>query len=280
MNKNREKQEMKKIFTIIAFILFTNIFTNLQAQSITYEVDVSKPQDDLFHVTVFTNGLSTENNVYNLPATVPGTYSIQDFGRFVQSFKAYDRDGNELETKKISTNRWKIKDAEKLVMIKYDSEDSFDAKITGHRIFGMEGTGIENNFIVLNTFGVLGYFEELQSTPVKLKIKFNPSWLVGTALELNDDGYYVADSYDYLADSPILIGDLTYAKTRVNDINVEVYVYSADTSFNASKFMNVANSILQSAGKFIGYSPVTHYDFLFCSVDGETFNRKRCIKRD
>jgi len=268
---------MKKTFTIIAFILITIFFTYTQAQSITYEVDVSKPQDDLFHITVFTNGLTSENNIYNLPATVPGTYSIQDFGRFVQSFKAYDQDGNELESEKISTNRWKINDAEKLAMIKYDSEDSFDANNTEHRIFGMEGTGIENSFIVLNTFGVLGYFDGLQSTPVKLKIKYNPNWLIGTALELNDDGYYVADSYDYLADSPILIGGLTFAKTKVNDINVEAYVYSADTSFNASKFMNIANSILQSSGKFIGYSPVTHYDFLFCSVDGETFDRNHFV---
>jgi predicted metalloprotease with PDZ domain len=268
---------MKKISTIVAFFLLNNLLVLTLAQSITYEVDVSKPQDDLFHITVFTEGLSSENNIYNLPSTVPGTYSILDFGRFVQSFKAYDKNSNELETEKISTNQWKINDPDKLAMLKYDSEDSFDANVKEHRVFRMEGTGIENNFIVLNTFGVLGYFEGLQSTPLRLKLKYNPNWLIGTALEQDDDGYYVADSYDYLADSPMLIGDLTYAKTKVNDINVEAYVYSADTSFNASKFMNVANSILQSAGKFIGYSPVTHYDFLFCSVDGETFNRNHFV---
>jgi len=235
------------------------------------------PKDDLFHVTVLTDGLSSENNIYNLPATVPGTYSILDFGRFVQSFKAYDQNGNELETKKNSTNQWQIQNADKLAKIKYDTEDSFDATATIHRIFGMEGTGIEKDFIVLNTFGVLGYFEGLQSNPVKLKIKYNTGWLIGTALELNDEGYYVADSYDYLADSPVLIGDLTYAKTKVNDMTVEAYVYSADTLFNAAKFMVVADNILQSAGKFIGYSPVTHYDFLFCSVDSETFNRNHFV---
>jgi len=235
------------------------------------------PKDDLFHVTVLTDGLSSENNIYNLPATVPGTYSILDFGRFVQSFKAYDQNGNELETKKNSTNQWQIQNADKLAKIKYDTEDSFDATATIHRIFGMEGTGIEKDFIVLNTFGVLGYFEGLQSNPVKLKIKYNTGWLIGTALELNDEGYYVADSYDYLADSPVLIGDLTYAKTKVNDMTVEAYVYSADTLFNAAKFMVVADNILQSAGKFIGYSPVIHYDFLFCSVDSETFNRNHFV---
>lgn len=268
---------MKKTFTIITFLILTNYYTQLPAQSITYEVDVSNPKDDLFHVTVLTDGLSSENNIYNLPATVPGTYSILDFGRFVQSFKAYDQNGNELETKKNSTNQWQIQNADKLAKIKYDTEDSFDATATIHRIFGMEGTGIEKDFIVLNTFGVLGYFEGLQSNPVKLKIKYNTGWLIGTALELNDEGYYVADSYDYLADSPVLIGDLTYAKTKVNDMTVEAYVYSADTLFNAAKFMVVADNILQSAGKFIGYSPVTHYDFLFCSVDSETFNRNHFV---
>ena len=146
-----------------------------------------------------------------------------------------------------------------------------------HKIFGMEGTGIENNFIVLNTFGVLGYFEGLQTSPVKLKIKYNPDWLIGTSLTLDDDGYYIADSYDYLADSPILIGDLTFTSTKVNNINVEVYVYSADTAFYADKFMSMAEDILQSVGKFIGYSPVTHYDFLFCALDMETFERNHFV---
>ena len=268
---------MKKLFTPFTFALFIIFNLPLFTQTITYEVDISKPQDDLFHIKVFTDGLSSENNIYNLPATVPGTYSILDFGRFVQSFKAYNKNGNELETERISTNQWKINDADNLAMIKYDCEDSFDAKITEHRVFGMEGTGIEKDFIVLNTYGVLGYFEGLQSTPVKLKINYNPNWLIGTALELNDDGYYVAESYDYLADSPVLIGDLTYAKTKVNEMTVEAYVYSADTSFNAAKFMGVADNILQSAGKYIGYSPVTHYDFLFCSVDNETFTRNHFV---
>ena len=268
---------MKKLFTPITFTSIYYSEYQFFTQSVTYEVDVSKPQDDLFHITVFTNGLSSENNIYNLPATVPGTYSILDFGRFVKSFKAYDKNGNELETENISTNQWKINNADKLAMIKYDSEDSFDAKVKEHTIFGMEGTGIENNFIVLNTFGVLGYFEGLQSAPVKLNIKYDPNWLIGTALLLDDEGYYVADNYDYLADSPILIGDLTYAKTKVNDMTVEAYVYSADTSFNADKFMGAADNILQAAGKFIGYSPVTHYDFLFCSVDNEAFSRNHFV---
>ena len=56
----------------------------------------------------------------------------------------------------------------------------------------MGGTGIEDDFIVINTFGVFGYFEGLQSNPSRVKVKYNPDWTVGTALLPDEDGYYVA----------------------------------------------------------------------------------------
>jgi predicted metalloprotease with PDZ domain len=117
---------------------------------ITYVVDVTNHQDDLFHITVFVNGLSQRNNVYNFVSTTPGTYSIMDFGRFVKSFSAYDADGNELSSERLSTNRWEINYAEKLSKLVYDVEDTFDAEYTENKVFPMAGTGIEDEFIVLN----------------------------------------------------------------------------------------------------------------------------------
>ena len=55
---------MKKIFTIIVFALLTIYNAQYSAQTISYEVDVSNPEDDLFHVTVLAEGLSPENNIY------------------------------------------------------------------------------------------------------------------------------------------------------------------------------------------------------------------------
>ena len=62
---------MKTIFTIITFAFITTLYARYSSQTITYEVDVKNHKDDLFHVTVFINGLSSDNNIYNLPATVP-----------------------------------------------------------------------------------------------------------------------------------------------------------------------------------------------------------------
>ena len=265
------KKNLLIILFLLSFIYNPLILAGDSTAQIFYEVDMTNYQDDLFHVTVFIEGLSEENNIYNLPATVPGTYSNLDFGRFVTTFSAYDNNDNQLKVERIGTNQWQIVNADKLKKIIYDVDDTFDANVGENFVMPMGGTGINDNFIVLNTFGVLGYFEGLQSIPLKLKLDYDSSWTVGTSLTKDDEGYYTADTYDYLADNPILMGDLTTASTTVNDIEVGVYVYCPDTSITAGKVLQVADALLQSSAGFIGYSPVTHYNFLMCLLDPETY---------
>ena len=266
---------MKRFSYLIVLFSFINcgivVIANPDPPQVTYEVNVLNYQDDLFHITVYTEGLNEENNIYNLPATVPGTYSLLNFGRFVTTFAAFDKDENPLEVEQISTNRWQISDIENLAKIIYDIEDTFDADIAEQHVIPMAGTGINEDYIVLNTFGVIGYFEDLQSLPVKMKLEYNPDWTIGTSLQLDDDGYYTAESYDYFADSPILLGELTVATTKVNDIEVGVYVYSPNDSKNAAGTLEIADTLLQAIGEFIGYSPVTHYNYLICFLDEQTF---------
>jgi predicted metalloprotease with PDZ domain len=269
---------MKKLFLLLSLLYLTGCTTQTVTNStpsvqIIYNIDVNDYQDDLFHITVLTDGLTKENDIYNLPATVPGTYTNLNFGRFVKSFKAFDKEGNELETEKISTNQWQIKNADKLAKLVYDSEDTFDSDVKEDKVMPMGGTSISNNYILLNTFGVLGYFEELQTEPVKVKIDYKSDWTIGTSLTVDQNGYYTAENYDELADSPVLIGDLTTASTSVNDIKVGVYVYSQDTTIDAKKILKDAGEILKSAASYIGYSPVTHYNFLMCFLSLEEFQK-------
>ena len=238
---------------------------------ITYHVDLTNYKDDVFHVTVLTENLSLKNNIYNFAATAPGTYVTLDIGRFVQSFTAFDEDGDELVTEKISTNSWRIDEVENLSKITYEIEDSYDAEIDEHLIALMSGTGIQNEFIAFNTFGVLGYFEGLQSTPVNLKIDYKSDWTIGTAMDVDSNGYYYAETFDRLADSPVLIGELTTAFTKVNDIDIGVYVYTKDTALFADEILSVAEDVLESAGEIIEFSPVPYYKFLMIFLDDSTY---------
>lgn len=275
---------MKKITSVVWVTLSILLISLTHAQAktpvkkpkakVSFVVDVSNaPEDDLFKVTVIPKRLNRKNNVYNLASTAPGTYDILDFGRFVKSFKALDKSGNEIKTEKISTNRWKIADPGKVAKIEYTIEDSFDAKVKKYHVAPMCGTGIEKKYILMNTFGVMGYFEGMQSAPVRYKLIKPKGWEAGTALELRKDGYYYARNFDHLADSPMLVGELTKASTKINGIDVEIYVNSANGLISAQNILDISQDVLKAASKFITYAPVNRYAFLMVLIDRKMMRR-------
>ncbi|MBC6399720.1 MAG: hypothetical protein GDA42_01855 [Ekhidna sp.] len=89
-------------------------------------IDLTKAKNDKVPVEISVPKTDQEEIEYHMPKIVPGTYSISDFGRFVVGFKALDKNGDQLEFEKISTNRWLIKNAALLDKITYRIEDSFD----------------------------------------------------------------------------------------------------------------------------------------------------------
>ena len=179
------------IFFIANSSVFFYFFSSLTY--IRYKIDLTNTKDDLFHITLFPGELNSENQYFNFVAFAPGVHQVLDYGRFVKSLTAYDERDSLIITEKISLNKWFISAPEKVYRIDYIIEDSFDAEVEEHAIYPMSGTGIEKDFIILNTFGVLGYFSGLLNKPIQIEINYNPEWKIGTALE-KENGYYVADS--------------------------------------------------------------------------------------
>ena len=246
---------------------------SLAPAEITYEIDITNPADDLFHVRVETGNLRKENAIYNMAATAPGTYSILDLGRFVRNFKAFDAQGREIPVERLSTNQWRVDQPEGLRLLRYDVEDTFDSGLSENSVAPMCGSGIDSTYAAFNTFSVIGYFEGLQAHPVRMRIRHDPSWTIGCAMDPDDEGFFVTETFDRLADSPVLVGRVSFAETKVNDIDVEVYVFAPDTAVTAGKVLALADDVLQSAGEFIGSSPVPYYKFLMVLLDGPTFER-------
>ncbi|MBU1100909.1 MAG: hypothetical protein KKA84_10955 [Bacteroidetes bacterium] len=236
---------------------------------ITYDVDLTNYLDDLFHVTVYPVSLSAENNMYHFPANVPGTYGRENFGRFVHDLKALDVNGNEILTEKVSDNSWLLNEPEKIFKLTYNVEDTYDSEVDGGNVMPMSGTGIDSNYVVLNTHGVAGYFEGQQFEPLQIKVEYKSEWTLGTSLEEGSNGYFIADNYNELVDNPILIGELTHSTFMVNQVEVNIYVYSTNEGINAAKLAEVSNDVLQASEEFIGYSPVAKYSFLMCFWDME-----------
>jgi len=230
--------------------------------SLAYSIDLNRRADDLFHVTLRVSGLRLENAVYQFASTAPGTYQVMNIGRYVKTFEAYDARGGRVPVEQISVNQWRLSDPARVRTIRYDVTETWDSQLD-HPIYKMCGTSIEADHVLINPHAVIGYPEGLQAAPVRLRLAYPAAWRVGTALHRGPDGVFVADSYDNLVDSPILLGRLSKARLLVTGVPIDVYAYSETDKIKASQLLAAMSGMLNAAGRFLGKLPVDRYTFLY-----------------
>jgi len=247
-----------KLVFLTVIVLSLSVFAQQK-----FVINLNDRTNDTFKVTVYPKDLSSENNIFQFASTAPGTYQIMNIGRFVKNFNAFNDNGDSLEVEKISTNQYKIKDPEDVYKITYTISDTWDTPVQEHPVYPMAGTSIEEDHALINGQAVFGYFWGKQSDQIFVKLEYPSNWTIGTALHTNSDGYYVAESYDYIVDSPILMGKLTKATTKIEDTDVNIYTYSKTGLIKSTDLLNVISDILDAESKFINGLPVKHYEFLF-----------------
>jgi len=231
--------------------------------TLAYEVDLNDRADDLFHVRMFVSGLGPDNATLQFASTAPGTYQVMDIGRYVTELSAFGVDGTELGVEQISTNQWRLEDPAAVSEIRYSIAETWDTPVEEHRVYPMAGTSIEDDHVLINAHAVFPFPTGLQDVPIELHLEYPAEWEIGTPLDTNEDGAYLADDYDHFVDSPLLLGRLSYASTTVTGVPVEIYTYSATDKIQSAQLLEAMDLILQAAGEFLGELPVDRYTFLF-----------------
>ncbi len=248
---------------VLALILGMAARTAAQGSPIGYAIDVTDRAEDQFTVTAWVGGLTADNAVYQFAATAPGTYQVMDIGRFVRSFAAFDAAGKPVPVQQVSVNQWKLSDPSRVRTLRYSVAETWDTEVNQHPVYLMCGTSIEKDHVLLNPHAVLGYPTGMQARPIRLRLKYPARWKVGTALQRDRGGAYLAENYDHLVDSPILLGRLSEARTRVTGVPVEIFTYSKTDEIKSAQLLGAMNGMLQAAGRFLGRLPVERYTFLF-----------------
>ncbi|NNE36174.1 MAG: hypothetical protein HKN13_13115, partial [Rhodothermales bacterium] len=229
---------------------------------LVYTVDLNDRTGDTFKVTLSVDDLTADNAVYQFASTAPGTYQVMDIGRFVRSFQALDADGNVIPSTDVSTNQWRISRPEEVAQIQYTLAETWDTPVEEHAVYMMAGTSIEDDHVLINGQAVFGYPAGMQSRPLKIKLEYPAAWKAGTALEKDASGHYVADDYDHVVDSPILLGRLSEASVDVRGTAVELYTYSKTDKVHSDQVLDAVRDILDSAGDFLVDLPVDRYTLL------------------
>jgi predicted metalloprotease with PDZ domain len=76
-----------------------NSLTTIKKQ-VQVVINLNEIKDDKVMVTVNAPSITTDEITYHIPKTVPGTYSEDNYGRYIEDLKAYDAKGTLLTVKK------------------------------------------------------------------------------------------------------------------------------------------------------------------------------------
>ncbi|MGB5783263.1 MAG: peptidase M61, partial [Eudoraea sp.] len=215
---------MKKLIILYVFLVLlygcgsTKSVLSADKAVIETTIDLVNVDNDRVRVTMNPGSFSKQNISFFIPKTVPGTYSEDDYGKYIEDLKAIDYQGNELLVTSIGTNEWNISDATKLDKIAYYVTDTYDSESElNDPVFSPAGTNIlKGKNFVLNLHGFVGYFEGLKEVPYELIVS-SPSDLIPTTslIKKQDDSsnttdVFIASRYFEVVDNPIL-----YAKANI-----------------------------------------------------------------
>jgi predicted metalloprotease with PDZ domain len=233
-----------------------------------YEIDLNKIEKDVLPVKMTLNKAPLADQVtYSFPATVPGTYDTQDFGRFVLSMNAKTADGKKLKVKKQGNNSFIISDAKKLKYLEYTLEDIMDRKVKKHPIFDPVATNFEEgkNFL-FNNGGIFGFFAGEEADPIEIKIA-KPTQLYGSTslpqtLSNSGQQHFKANSYHQLIDCPIMFSVPDTAQFYVGKTKVTISVFDVNGVPRAKHFYEVLKRDMEAIDAFLPDLPVDNYTFI------------------
>ncbi|MDH7446877.1 M61 family metallopeptidase [Aquimarina sp. 2201CG14-23] len=230
---------------------------------ISASLDLVNVINDRIQVEIKTSNINTDTISYYIPKIVPGTYQNNNFGKFIEDFKAFDHQGNLLYVQKYGDNRWKIDNAQQLSSITYWVNDTFDTENT-HDIFSPTGTNIDKNKnFILNLYAFVGYFDKMKERNYKVFIKRPINLEASTSLTeflpkepeegVNyDTDLFVFKRYNDVADAPIMYSEPDRVIFNINEVEVLLSVYSPNQVHRAAQLMPQMERMVRAQKNFLG----------------------------
>jgi predicted metalloprotease with PDZ domain len=250
---------MKKLICTLALALMMGSFAQAQNNDgIKVAIDLNDIKDDKVLVTVTPEPIKAKTITYYIPKTVPGTYSTDNYGQFIEGLKAYDKKGKKLPVTKGDVNSWKIEKANKLAKITYLVNDSFDnEKGKEDPVFSPSGTNIlAGKNIMLNTHGFVGYFDGLTETPYTVNIT-HPAELWGASSMTDLDQSNTADQFKVgryleLTEHPVMYSKPDYTTFTAEGMEIIISVYSPSGKVKAADVAPMLEATMRAQKKFLG----------------------------
>ena len=220
-----------------------------------YKLSIENPSSRYIQIEASTENPEKKEIEIQLPSWRPGRYELGNFAKNVRNFRAYDADGRELKSEKITKDKWKIssKGSAKIsVRYEYYASD-----------LNAGSTFTDENQLYVNPVNCLVYVPEKINEACRVELNVSEKWKVACALKKEKPNILLAENFDQLADSPFIASAGLKHNFFILD-GVEFHLWfqgktNPDWSKIISDFFIFVNEQMVIYGTF----PSTEYHFLF-----------------
>ena len=258
---------MKKNVLFIAVALILNAcgagkaLMSVEKSTIVASIDLINVVEDRVQVDLNPGAFTTSTVIFRIPKTVPGTYSSDNYGKYIQDFKALDYKGTELKATKLDDNSWSIANGVNLDKVQYWVNDTYDTENeVEDAVFSPAGTNIAvgSNFM-LNLHGFVGYFDGFKEVPYSILINKPADLIATTTLSIEPnrkpdslwDGFLAKRYFDVI-DNPIMYAKPNTESFEINGITVTLSLFSPNNVYKAADLKERMVSMMGAQKKFLG----------------------------
>lgn len=257
---------MKKFSSLIAVALIltacgaSKSLLSVDKAPIVATIDLLNVVEDRVPVVLDPGVFTNETVVFRIPKTVPGTYSSDNYGKYIQDFIAFDYQGENLPLIKLDENSWSISNGAQLDKVSYWVNDTYDTENeVDDAVFSPAGTNIsKGSNYMLNLHGFVGYFDGYKEQPYQLEIK-KPASLVSTTSLKNssittseDFDIFLAGRYFEVIDNPIMYANPNKETFEINGITVTLSLFSPNGVYKAADLKQKMMTMMGAQKAFLG----------------------------
>ncbi|HEY8404592.1 MAG TPA: PDZ domain-containing protein [Flavobacteriales bacterium] len=190
-----------------------------------------------------------------LPAWRPGRYELGNFAKNIRMWHALDEYGNVLSFKKKSKDLWEVDCLGlEVVNIRYQY---YAAELNAG------STYLDEEQLYINPVNCFFYDVENASAPYRLQFYLPERYQIATGLTKESEHTLLADSFDQLADSPLIASaSLQHLYYGMNNVIYHIWI-QGDVTIDEDRLIREFAAFTEEQLNIFGDIPCKEYHFLF-----------------